>query len=115
MELHRSDDGRSTDSTRTGALSCLLPIIPHFLIDSLGTNVPVSIPLVNASVQQPYVPTLLDLQFNATGNSPLCEGDTLILNVQTSHPVTFAWTGPNNFNSTLQNPIKPNIQSGDLS
>ena len=35
MELHRSDNGRSTDSTRTGVLSCLHPIIPHECIEEL--------------------------------------------------------------------------------
>jgi hypothetical protein len=42
VELHRSDDGRSTDSTRTGVLSYLHPIIPHLsvlLVIRLSTTI----------------------------------------------------------------------------
>lgn len=42
---------------------------------------------------------------NATSNTPLCTGKALNLNVTTStSPVTFSWTGPGGFSSTLQNP-----------
>ncbi len=40
-----------------------------------------------------------------TSNAPLCEGDTLLLScVTTTTGVTYSWTGPTGFTSTLQNP-----------
>ncbi len=45
-----------------------------------------------------------------TSNSPLCTGSTVTLNSSTTSAgiMTYAWTGPNNFSSTLQNPTIPN-------
>lgn len=43
---------------------------------------------------------------NATSNSPVCEGDTLLLNTPTLNGASYAWIGPNNFSSSLQNPQK---------
>lgn len=41
----------------------------------------------------------------AGGNSPICEGQTLILSgTSSSTGVTYSWTGPGGFSSTLQNP-----------
>lgn len=43
-------------------------------------------------------------------NGPLCVGDNLQLSVQ--NPIagsTYAWTGPNNWTSTQQNPVIPNV------
>ena len=37
-------------------------------------------------------------------NSPICAGQTLNLTTATQGAATFAWTGPNSFNSTSQNP-----------
>jgi PKD repeat protein len=44
---------------------------------------------------------------SASNNSPICEGENLLLY---SNPpgLTYAWTGPNSFTSTLQNPIISN-------
>lgn len=39
---------------------------------------------------------------NPTSNSPLCMGNTL--NLSSSSTVSYLWTGPNSFSSTLQNP-----------
>lgn len=42
---------------------------------------------------------------NATSNFPTCTGKTLNLTATTSTtPVTYSWTGPGGFSSTLQNP-----------
>jgi hypothetical protein len=42
---------------------------------------------------------------NASSNSPICEGETLKLFAQSlTTNVTYAWTGPNNYSSSLQNP-----------
>jgi hypothetical protein len=44
----------------------------------------------------------------ANSNSPVCTNDTLRLNASTTTPnVTWKWTGPTGFNSSLQNPILP--------
>jgi hypothetical protein len=55
----------------------------------------------------PGVPT-------ATGSSPACTGDTLRLSAAASGVgpnVSYAWTGPNNFNSGLRNPFIAGVAS----
>ncbi len=47
----------------------------------------------------------------ALSNSPICEGDNLQLNA--SGGSLYKWTGPNNFLSTLQNPLINNITMAD--
>lgn len=52
---------------------------------------------------------------NLTVGDTLCEGSTLQLMASATGPVTYAWTGPGNFTSNLQNPSIPNVtasQSG---
>jgi|GEM_PF-247555 len=45
----------------------------------------------------------------AYSNTPLCNGNTLNLtSSSTTAGVSYAWTGPNSFTSTLQNPSIPN-------
>ncbi|MCE3227872.1 MAG: hypothetical protein K0S32_2423, partial [Bacteroidetes bacterium] len=39
-----------------------------------------------------------------SANSPICSGQTLSLSTTFSAGATYSWTGPNSFNSTLQNP-----------
>jgi gliding motility-associated-like protein len=39
-----------------------------------------------------------------SSNAPICEGQTLLLNVSTIAGATYSWTGPNSFTSTVQNP-----------
>ncbi len=47
----------------------------------------------------------LPANVNAGTNAPICEGNTLFLTGNTSTSgVSFSWTGPNVFSSTLQNP-----------
>lgn len=42
----------------------------------------------------------------ASSNAPICEGDTLLLfATDTTADVTYSWTGPNAFASTMQNPV----------
>ena len=40
----------------------------------------------------------------ATSNSPVCAGSTLNLSASTAVGASYAWTGPNSFTSSLQNP-----------
>ena len=54
--------------------------------------------------QTPVIP-------GVSSNSPLCTGNTLNLSAATSSPgaMTYAWTGPAGFTSSLQNPSIPAI------
>ncbi|MBX2903476.1 MAG: tandem-95 repeat protein [Chitinophagales bacterium] len=45
----------------------------------------------------------------AGSNSPLCAGTTLNLTASGSGSATYAWTGPNGFSSSLQNPSIANV------
>jgi hypothetical protein len=45
-----------------------------------------------------------------SNNSPLCIGQTIQLTATSIANATYHWSGPNNFISTLQNPIIPNAQ-----
>lgn len=45
---------------------------------------------------------------NLTSNSPVCTGDSLLLNSATVTGADYRWTGPNGFRSSAQNPTIPN-------
>lgn len=45
-----------------------------------------------------------------TSNSPVIENTTLSFTLNTTGTNTYAWVGPNNFTSSLQNPSIPNIE-----
>jgi trimeric autotransporter adhesin len=54
----------------------------------------------------------------ASSNSPVCNGNTLILSATHDTPaggttVAYSWTGPNNFTSTAQNPQRFNANAVD--
>lgn len=44
-----------------------------------------------------------------SNNAPMCSGQTLNLTAQNVAGGTFHWTGPNSFNSLLQNPVITNV------
>jgi gliding motility-associated-like protein len=44
-----------------------------------------------------------------TSNSPICSGDTLRLRAEPNGMASYRWSGPNNFNSTLQSPSLNNV------
>ncbi len=46
-------------------------------------------------------------------NGPICYGDTLKLYCNTVAGATYAWTGPNGFTSSLQNPVIPNATTAN--
>lgn len=55
----------------------------------------------------PAVPTV-------SSNSPVCTGNTLNLNSNsTTGGVSYSWTGPNGFISTVQNPTRSNVTTTD--
>jgi hypothetical protein len=60
--------------------------------------------VVNAS---PATPT-------ASNNGPTCEGGTISLSTPTVTGATYAWSGPNGFSSTQQNPTRPNAAAADF-
>jgi len=43
----------------------------------------------------------------ATNDGPYCVGDAISLTVTTQAGATYAWTGPNGYTSSLQNPVIP--------
>ena len=46
---------------------------------------------------------------NAGSNAPLCAGATLNLTASSNNSGTYAWSGPNGYNSPLQNPTIPDV------
>lgn len=51
---------------------------------------------------------------SASSNSPLCQGQTLVLTAGSNQPgSSFSWTGPNGFSSFSQNPSISNITTAD--
>lgn len=64
---------------------------------------------VSVSVTQPAILT-------TSSNSPVCQGNPVNLNVNTISGATYAWTGPNGFVSSSQNPTISNsmpVHSGN--
>lgn len=66
--------------------------------------------IVYSNVQTISV-TALPATPTSTNNGPLCAGSTLNLTANTITGATYAWTGPNSFTSTSQNPSIVNITS----
>lgn len=58
-------------------------------------------------------PTCLPYSLVTSNNGPVSAGDTLKLFSNFFTNATYKWTGPNNFNSTLQNPEIPSATSID--
>jgi gliding motility-associated-like protein len=77
------------------------------------TNVSVTLNNCPSNVVGPF--TLVDPTPPATpvagSNSPVCSGNTLNLTATTTSPgtATWAWSGPNSFSSTTQNPNITNV------
>ncbi len=64
--------------------------------------------IINITINPtPAIPTV-------GSNSPVCTGNTLILTAaSTTAGVSYSWTGPNTFTSTLQNPTRTNVTTAD--
>ena len=50
---------------------------------------------------------------NAGSNAPLCAGATLNLTASSNNNGTYAWSGPNGYNSPLQNPTIPDVAAAN--
>src|SRR6185436_11349545 len=48
-----------------------------------------------------------------SNGGPYCEGATISLSTPTVSGATYAWTGPNGFTSSLQNPTRANATTVD--
>ncbi len=69
-----------------------------FVVNSVvGCSGAWSDPITLSDIGAPPVPV-------AGSNSPVCEGASLLLTATSSAGVTYRWTGPAGFSSTLQNP-----------
>jgi hypothetical protein len=55
--------------------------------------------------------TPVEFQPKATSNSPVCSGDTLRLRGEPNGMVSYRWTGPNGFTSSLQSPTLNNANA----
>lgn len=60
----------------------------------------------NGCCGAPCVPPLPPV---ASSNSPVGEGDTLLLAASTVPGATYQWSGPSGFASSAQNPVVPNV------
>src|SRR5207253_3805984 len=49
----------------------------------------------------------------ASNSGPFCEGSAIALSTPTVAGATYAWTGPNGFTSSQQNPTRPNATAAD--
>ncbi len=62
------------------------------------------------NLQFPTLPTIVTV---LNSNAPICLNDTLKLFVNTIAGATYSWTGPNGFNSVVQNPFVLNFVVND--
>ena len=77
----------------------------------MTTNNPAGAPCSEAVAT--YEITVLELPLvNASGNSPVCEGDDIILSETGGDAISWEWDGPSSFSSNEQN---PEIQSSTTS
>ena len=96
----------------TGFITSGTGVIPSQIITNTGITVgtitytitPVANSCIGTSVD--YVVTVNPpISITASNNTPICEGNTIILSTATVSGATYNWTGPNSFSSTDQNPV----------
>lgn len=104
LDVSSTDKGvlipRMTESQRDSISSPALGL----LIFNTTTN------CINLWEGASWKQSCFDCSFQApvpSTNGPICEGDTLELNVSSLPGASYAWTGPNGFSSSQQNPRIP--------
>jgi hypothetical protein len=93
------EDPSITSATATASGSYNLYVVVNNCTSATATQAVVVNPV-------PAVPTF-------TTNSPICEGNTLNLTGPTVAGVTYAWSGPNGFNSAIQSPSITNTTAAN--
>jgi uncharacterized repeat protein (TIGR01451 family) len=89
------------------------PVITDATLDDAGTyilTVKLNQNLATDTVSVQVFPTLTAPVASSNGNQ-ICAGDTLKLFGSGEAGVTYSWTGPNQFTSSLQNPVIPNASA----
>jgi len=91
------------------------PILSEIAVAGAGTyNVVVTVNGCNSNSASTVVAvTAAPSAPTAGSNSPICVGQTLNLTASTVANATYAWSGPNGFTSTLQNPSRTNAATAD--
>ena len=67
----------------------------------------------SVAATQNVVVNLIPVSPLSSANSPLCSGNSLLLNASNLTGATYSWTGPNGFTSTQQNPVINNASASN--
>ncbi len=67
--------------------------------------------IYNTELTAGQISTIYSSPAGASSNSPVCNNGTLNLTAVTISGATYAWTGPNGFNSSAQNPTVTNMSA----
>jgi gliding motility-associated-like protein len=99
----------------SGAQTATLTLDPTVLLDAgadynvvVSGSCPSSATSVNVSLTLNDAPSA-----TPSSNSPICIGNSILLTSPTVTNATYAWSGPNGFTSTDQNPILDNSEIDD--
>jgi len=87
---------QSTNALSTGTY--------YFIVEVTCSAGPTTVTTGEFTFQVKQVPTA-----TAGSNSPVCVGQTLNLTGGTDVGTAFAWTGPNSFANSVQNPVVPSV------
>ncbi len=87
------------------------PVISNSTFADAGTYT-VAVTDINGCSNTATVSVVVNGVFvNISSNSPVCDGSALMLTSSAGGGITYSWSGPNNFTSTLQNPGISNVNS----
>jgi hypothetical protein len=94
----------SINATLPGAIHCLIPNAVtgglHYKMRIIASN-----PIDTSEDVGKYIRIIKLQNIQTSNNTPFCAGDTLMLFAQSNDTgISFIWTGPAAFSSTLQNP-----------
>lgn len=84
------------------------------VVNDDGSTVPLKLPNDTTIKEIDYTNNLASFTYKrltatAANNGPVCERDTLELSASSITGASFAWTGPENFNSSNQNASRANV------